>query len=86
MKQAIRYNLAGSARNDADMVVNFTLQGDKKRFDPALDTIRKGTPRSSNIEVVTKPATVDPDLNTFTIMDSPRRAGISRTNIILSSH
>ena len=43
MKQAIRYNLAGSARNDADMVVNFTLQGDKKRFDPALDTIRKGT-------------------------------------------
>jgi len=67
MKQAIRYNLAGSARNDADMVVHFTLQGDKKRIEPALGTIRKGTPRSSDIEVATKPAAVDPDLNTFTI-------------------
>jgi acylphosphatase len=86
MKQAIRYNLAGSARNDADMVVNFTLQGDKKRFDPALDTIRKGTPRSSNIEVVTKPATVDPDLNTLTIMGwtSSSRHITNKYNLVFS--
>ena len=28
MKQAIEYNLAGSAKNDANDIVRFTLQGD----------------------------------------------------------
>jgi acylphosphatase len=69
MKQAIEYNLAGSAINDADMVVHFSLQGDKKRIDSALDTIQKGTPRSSDIKITTKPATIDSALNTFTIVD-----------------
>ena len=38
MKQAVEYNLAGSAKNDADEVVHFTLQGDERRIetpDPA---------------------------------------------------
>jgi acylphosphatase len=69
MKQAIEYNLAGSARNDADMVVHFTLQGDKKRIDLALDTIQKGTPRSTDIKITTTPTTIDAALNAFTIVD-----------------
>jgi acylphosphatase len=48
MKQAIQYNLAGSARNEANQVVHFTLQGDRKRIDAALDTIQRGTKRSSD--------------------------------------
>jgi hypothetical protein len=43
MKQAIKYNLAGSAKNDKDNIVRFTLQGDASRIDaaavdPALST------------------------------------------------
>lgn len=69
MKQAIQYNLAGSATNAANLIVHFTLHGDKKRIDPALETIRKGTKRSSNIEVTTTPGTMNPALNGFTIVD-----------------
>ena len=29
MKQAIKYNLAGSAKNEANEIVHFTLQGDR---------------------------------------------------------
>jgi acylphosphatase len=40
MKQAIEYNLAGSAANDPNQTVHFVLQGDKKRIASALATIR----------------------------------------------
>lgn len=69
MKQAIEYNLAGSAKNDADEVVQFTLQGDQQRIDAAIAAIREGTKKSSNIEVHTAEAAVDPTLRTFTIVD-----------------
>jgi acylphosphatase len=69
MKQAIQYNLAGIAKNDANSIVEFTLQGRQKRIDEALETIRQGTRKSSDIEVKTAPAAVDPDLKTFTIID-----------------
>jgi acylphosphatase len=69
MKQAIEYNLAGFARNDANQIVHFTLQGDKKRIDSALATIHEGTKRSSDIKITTTPATIDPALNAFTIAD-----------------
>ncbi len=69
MKQAIQYNLAGSARNDANDIVHFTLQGDKQRIGLALATIKKGTKKSSDIKVTTTPATIDPNLNAFTIVD-----------------
>jgi acylphosphatase len=69
MKQAIEYNLAGSARNDANQIVHFTLQGDKKRIDSALDAIQKGTPRSSDIKITTQPTKIDPALKAFTIVD-----------------
>jgi acylphosphatase len=69
MKQAIEYNLAGSAKNHDDEIVRFTLQGDKTRIDAAVATIRKGTKKSSNIKVSTAPTTVDAALKTFTIDD-----------------
>jgi acylphosphatase len=69
MKQAIEYNLAGSTKNDPNETVVFTLQGDPKLIDSAVAAIRNGTPKSSNVEVKTAPASVDPGLNTFTIVD-----------------
>lgn len=69
MKQAIEYNLAGSARNDANQIVRFTLQGDKQRIDSALATIQQGTKRSSDLKITTTPAAIDAALNTFTIVD-----------------
>jgi acylphosphatase len=69
MKQAIEFNLAGSAKNDANEIVHFTLQGDPARIDDAIATIRDGTRRSSNINITTSPAAVDPALSAFTIVD-----------------
>jgi acylphosphatase len=69
MKQAIEYNLAGSARNDANQIVHFTLQGDKKRIDSALEKIKQGTKRSSDIKITTDSVAIDPALNEFTIPD-----------------
>jgi acylphosphatase len=69
MKQAIEYNLAGSARNDTNEIVHFTLQGDKQRIKSALATIQEGTKRSSDIKITTTSAAVDAALNTFTIVD-----------------
>lgn len=68
MKQAIRYNLAGSAENEPDAIVKFTLQGDAARVDAALARIDEGTPRSGNIQVRTKQAAVDPDLKSFSVI------------------
>jgi acylphosphatase len=67
MKQAIRYNLAGYARNEPNDIVRFTLQGDAKRLDDAVAAIREGTKKSSDIGVTTTSATVDPSLDGFTI-------------------
>ena len=69
MKQAIEYNLAGSARNDANEIVRFILQGDKHRIDSALATLQEGTKRTSDINITTTSAAIDPVLNAFTIVD-----------------
>jgi len=69
MKQAIEYNLAGLARNDANEIVHFTLQGDEQRVNLALATIKEGTKRSSDIKISTAAAAIDPALNAFTIVD-----------------
>jgi len=66
-KQAIRYNLAGSAKNDPDKSVHFLLQGIEDRIDQALKAIRKGTKKSSNVKVSISPAPVEPGLETFTV-------------------
>jgi acylphosphatase len=67
MKQAIQYNLAGSARNLPNDVVSFTLQGDAKQLRDAIAAIGEGTKKSSNIRVETGPGAFDPSLDTFTI-------------------
>ena len=69
MKQAIEYNLAGSATNDANDIVHFTLQGDEHRIDSALETINEGTKRSSDIKITTASAAIDPAVKSFTIVD-----------------
>jgi acylphosphatase len=84
MKQAIEYNLAGSARNDANQIVHFTLQGDKRRIDSALATIQEGTKKSSDIKITTRPSISDPALNAFTILDwtSPSRNITNKYNLV----
>jgi len=67
-KQAIRYNLAGSARNNNDKSVRFVLQGSKNRIDQALRSISEGTKKSSNVNVKVSSASVDPNLETFTVI------------------
>ncbi len=67
MKQAIAYNLAGSAKNLPNDVVSFTLQGDAARLEPAVAAIQDGTKKSSNIKVSTEASSVDPGLTAFTI-------------------
>jgi acylphosphatase len=68
LKQAIKYNLAGSARNTQEGTVQFTLQGDENRIGQAVMAIRDGTRRSSEVNVSTFPAKVDPSLDRFTVI------------------
>ncbi len=84
MKQAIAYNLAGSAVNEPNLVVRFTLQGDEKNIPAAIAIIRAGTDKSSGITVTTTPVTIDPALHTFTIVDwtSQRRHITNKYNLI----
>ena len=67
-KQAIQYNLAGSAENKSDGSVQFTLQGDNDRVKQVLTTIAAGTKKSSDVKVSTSPATMAPNLTTFTVV------------------
>ena len=67
-KEAIMYNLAGSARNNLDGTVKVSLQGDKGRIDQALAAIRDGSKKSSEGNTVSQvPAAWDPMLKTFTV-------------------
>jgi acylphosphatase len=68
LKQAIEYNLAGSARNTKEGTVQFTLQGDENRIGQAVMAIRNGTKRSSDVNVSTSPAKLDPNLDKFTVI------------------
>jgi acylphosphatase len=69
MKQAIEYNLAGSAENEPNAIVNFTLQGDEDRLNEALEVIREGTAKSANIQITTAKAQFNPNIKTFTVVD-----------------
>jgi acylphosphatase len=68
LKQAIEYNLAGSAQNAKEGTVQFTLQGDDNRIEQALNAIRGGTKKSSDVKVSTSPAKIDPTLNKFAVI------------------
>jgi len=67
-RRAIRYNLAGSVENKSDKTVQFFLQGDEDRIDKALNAIRNGTKKSSDVNVSVSPASIRPDLKTFTVV------------------
>jgi len=69
MKQAIEYNLAGIAKNEPNMIVRFTLQGDGKRIDKAIAAIAEGTKRSVGVQVSPSAAAIEPSLKSFTIVD-----------------
>jgi acylphosphatase len=69
MKQAIEFNLAGFAQNEANDIVRFTLQGDSDRLEFAVAAIREGTKKSREIEVITSKASIDPALTAFRIID-----------------
>ncbi len=67
-KEAIMYNLAGSARNNPDGTVKVSLQGDKDRIDQTLAAIRAGSKKSSRNNTISQvPAAWDPNLKTFTV-------------------
>jgi acylphosphatase len=67
-KQAIMYNLAGYARNDADGTVGVRLQSNKDRIEKTLEAISAGTKTSSKANIIGEIQTVlDPNLRTFTI-------------------
>jgi acylphosphatase len=67
-KEAIMFNLAGSARNNADGTVAVLLQGDKDRIEQTVAVMRAGNKKSSQDNTVSQaPAAVQPDLKTFTV-------------------
>jgi acylphosphatase len=68
LKRAVQYNLAGSTENTKEGTVHFTLQGDADRIGQAVMAIRDGTRRSSDVNVSTSPAQVDPTLDKFTVI------------------
>lgn len=69
LKQAIQYNLAGTAQNLEDGSVAFVLQGDTGRIEKALQALRRGTAKSSDVRVSTSPAAIDANLHTFHVRD-----------------
>lgn len=70
LKQAIAFNLAGTAKNSDDgKTVEFVLQGDSSRIAEALPIIGKGTSKSSDVKLETSDAKVDDSLKTFTVID-----------------
>jgi acylphosphatase len=67
-KLAIQYNLAGSAENNTDGSVQFTLQGENDRIKQAVKAISKGTKKSSNVNVSTSSAAAVQNRETFTVV------------------
>ncbi|MDR3425801.1 MAG: acylphosphatase [Alphaproteobacteria bacterium] len=67
-KEAIMYNLAGSARNNPDGTLSVSLQGDKDRIDDTIAAIRAGSKKSSKNNTVNQAAAaLDANLKTFTV-------------------
>jgi acylphosphatase len=51
-KQAIKYNLAGYARNNPDGTVGVGLQGDQSRIAKTLEAISAGNKKSSKANII----------------------------------
>ena len=73
--QVFEYNLAGTAKNEPNMIVRFTLQGDGKRIDKAIAAIEEGTKRSTGVRVSQSPAAIEPALETFPSSIGPQAPG-----------
>ncbi|UTH73652.1 acylphosphatase [Chromobacterium sp. IIBBL 290-4] len=67
LKQAIQYNLAGSARNTNVETVQFSLQGKPARLHNTENRIKQGTDKSEDVKVAIQPAKFDAQLRTFTV-------------------
>jgi acylphosphatase len=76
MKQAIEYNLAGVAKNEPNMIVRFTLQGDGKRVDKAIAAINEGTKRSTGVKEPRPCRFADHPTGPLTLLHKP--IGIAR--------
>jgi acylphosphatase len=84
-KEAIMYDLAGSARNNPDGSVSVILQGDGDRIDQVLAVIRAGSKKSSQDNAIRQaPVEWNPDLNAFTVFDwtSQSRVITTKYNLI----
>ena len=84
-KEAIMYDLAGSARNNPDGSVAVILQGDGDRIDQVLAVIRAGSKKSSHDNAIRQaPVEWNPDLNAFTVFDwtSQSRGITTKYNLI----
>ena len=69
-KEAIMYNLAGSARNNTDETVSVTLQGDRNGIDQVVAAMKAGSKKSSkNNTVAVVPTQPEPNLKTFTVFN-----------------
>jgi acylphosphatase len=81
-KQAIMYNLGGTARNIPDGTVSISLQGDKDRINKVLGAIRAGSKKSStDNKISVSDDALDPSLKTFTVF-----AWTSTTRNITNPH
>jgi acylphosphatase len=52
-KEAIMYNIAGSARNNTDGTVSVTLQGDKALVNQIVGAMQAGSKKSSKSNLIT---------------------------------
>jgi acylphosphatase len=81
MKRAIEYNLAGVAKNEPNMILRFTLQGDGKRIDEAIAAINEGTKRSSGVRVSASAASSTTSVGPGRSMTAPSRRPRDRNDI-----
>lgn len=68
LKQAIQYNLTGTAQNLENGTVVFVLQGKPERIEKALQALRKGTAKSRDVSISTSSAATDATLDTFRVL------------------
>jgi acylphosphatase len=76
MKQAIEHNLAGVAKNDANMIVRFTLQGDGKRIDKAIAAVDEGTTQDASSPSIEMARSIDAALHSGRYGESVGEAAI----------
>ena len=84
MKQAIEYNLAGSAKTTQTKLSILLCKAARSGSIGRSQPFEKGTERSSDIRITTTPTKVDSALKAFTIVDwtSSRRDIKNKYNLV----